>query len=279
MRIIKSNIIIEEVAKLCGEANYYLGADIVDYYDELIEREESESGKEVLRQLKENAAIARNEKKAICQDTGMAIVFIELGEQVFVDGNLSDAVNEGVRQGYESYYLRKSIVKDPIFRENTNDNTPAVIHIDIVKGDKLKITVAPKGFGSENMSRIKMLPPAAGVDGIKDFVLETVELAGPNPCPPIVVGIGIGGNFEYSAQIAKKALLRNIGQRNSQKYYNDLEKELLIQINKLGIGPQGYGGRITALDVFIETYPTHIAGMPVAVNISCHVNRHKEITI
>lgn len=279
MRIIKSSLIRNEVERLCIEANYYLGDDIIKAYNDSLEKEKSEVGKEVLKQLIENAKIASTEKKPICQDTGMAIVFIEIGEKVFIEGNINDAVNEGVRLGYEKGFLRKSIVKDPIFRENTNDNTPAIIHTSFVKGDKVKIKVAPKGFGSENMSRIKMFPPAAGIEGVKDFVLETVEKAGPNPCPPIVIGIGIGGNFEYSAYLAKKAILRNIGQRNSNEYYSELEKELLEKVNKLGIGPQGYGGKTTALDIFVETYPTHIAGMPVAVNISCHVTRHKEVTI
>ncbi|BDU50347.1 fumarate hydratase [Haliovirga abyssi] len=279
MRIIETSKIVEEVEKLCINSNYYLGEDIIFKYKEGITKEESETGKEIFEQLYENAKIAKDFKKPICQDTGMAVVFVELGEEVHINGNLETAINEGVAKGYKKGYLRKSIVKDPLFRENTNDNTPAVIHISIVKGDKLKIVVAPKGFGSENMSQIKMFPPAAGVEGIKEFVLKVVEEAGPNPCPPIIVGVGIGGNFEHSALLAKKALLRNIGDRNKNSYYSELEIELLEKINRLGIGPQGFGGKITALDLFIETYPTHIAGMPVAVNIGCHVNRHKEVLI
>ena len=279
MRIVETDKIIEEVSRLCMEANYYLGEDIISKYKNGILEEKSETGKEIFEQLYENANISKKYQKPICQDTGMAVVFVELGEEVYINGNLKDAINRGVSDGYKKGYLRKSIVKDPLFRENTKDNTPAVIHISIVKGDKIKITVAPKGFGSENMSQIKMFPPAAGVDGIKNFVLKVVDEAGPNPCPPIIVGIGIGGNFEYSAFLAKKALLRNIGNRNKNSYYANLEIELLEKINKLGIGPQGFGGKITALEVFIETYPTHIAGMPVAVNIGCHVNRHKEVLI
>lgn len=279
MRIIKSEIIKEEVAKLFIDANYFLGEDICTAYETRQEKEESETGIEILKQLSENAKIARELRKPICQDTGMAIVFIEIGEEVFIEGNLKTAINEGVKKGYKNGFLRKSIVKDPLTRENTNDNTPAIIHIDIVAGDKLKIIATPKGFGSENMSQIKMLAPAKGVEGIKEFVLKTVEEAGPNPCPPIIVGVGIGGNFEHSAYLAKKALLRDLGERNEEKFYSDLEKELLEKINKLGIGPQGFGGKITALDVFVETHPTHIAGLPVAVNIGCHVNRHKEVII
>ena len=279
MRVINGKEITENIKRLCMEANYYLGADILKAYDDFKEKEESETGIEVLSQLKKNAEIASTEKKPICQDTGMAIVFLEIGEELFVEGNIADAVNQGVREGYEEGYLRKSIVKDPLFRENTKDNTPAIIHTSYVKGDKIKITVSPKGFGSENMSGIKMMAPAEGVEGIKKFVLDVVENAGPNPCPPIIVGVGIGGNFEYSAYLAKKALLRNIGDRNENKYYSDLEEELLEKVNKLGIGPQGYGGRTTAMELFIETFPTHIAGMPVAVNISCHVTRHKEVII
>lgn len=279
MRIIETTKIIEEVEKLCKDSNYYLGEDIISKYKEGISKEESETGKEIFEQLYENANIAKNLRKPICQDTGMTVVFVELGEEVHINGNLETAINEGVAKGYKNGYLRKSIVKDPLFRENTNDNTPAIIHISIVKGDKLKIIVAPKGFGSENMSQVKMFPPAAGVEGIKEFVLKVVEEAGPNPCPPIIVGVGIGGNFEHCAFLAKKALLRNIGIRNKNNYYSELEVELLEKINKLGIGPQGFGGRITALDLFIETYPTHIAGLPVAVNIGCHVNRHKEVLI
>ncbi len=213
----------------------------------------------------------------ICQDTGMACVFVEIGQEVhIVGGLLEDAINEGVRRGYNEGFLRKSVVKDPIDRINTKDNTPAIIYYDIVKGDKLKITVASKGFGSENMSRIKMLKPSDGLQGVKDFVIETVKLAGPNPCPPIVIGVGIGGTFDKVAYLAKKALIRPLNKKNSNQFYSDLEKELLDAINKLGIGPQGFGGKTTALGLNIETYPTHIAGLPVAVNINCHATRHKE---
>ncbi|NLK62967.1 MAG: fumarate hydratase [Fusobacteria bacterium] len=279
MRIINGEIIVDSVEKLCGDANYYLGEDIINHFDTLLKKEESSNGIEVLNQLKENALISKNENKPICQDTGMAIVFVEIGEDIFIEGNIESLINEGIRRGYKKYYLRKSIVEDPIFRKNTNDNTPGIIHIKFVKGDKLKITVVPKGFGSENMSQIKMMAPSDGIQGIKNFVVKTVEQAGPNPCPPIIVGVGIGGNFEYSAYLSKKALLRKIGERNENSFYSDLEIELLNSINNLGIGPQGYGGRTTAMEVFIETHPTHIAGMPVAVNIVCHVNRHKEIII
>ena len=213
----------------------------------------------------------------ICQDTGMACIFIEIGQEVhIVGGALEDAINEGVRRGYDEGFLRKSVVKDPINRVNTKDNTPAIIYYDIVPGNKLKITVAPKGFGSENMSRIKMLKPSDGLQGVKDFIIETVKLAGPNPCPPIIIGVGIGGTFDKAAYLAKKALIRPLNKRNDEKFYGDLEEELLETINKLGIGPQGFGGKTTALGINIETYPTHIAGLPVAVNINCHATRHKE---
>ncbi len=231
----------------------------------------------VLEQLVLNFNIAQNEDMPICQDTGMACVFVEIGQEVhIVGGLLEDAINEGVRRGYNEGFLRKSVVKDPIDRINTKDNTPAIIYYDIVKGDKLKITVASKGFGSENMSRIKMLKPSDGLQGVKDFVIETVKLAGPNPCPPIVIGVGIGGTFDKVAYLAKKALIRPLNKKNSNQFYSDLEKELLDAINKLGIGPQGFGGKTTALGLNIETYPTHIAGLPVAVNINCHATRHKE---
>ncbi len=279
MRIVNAKIITNEVEKLFISANCILGSDIIEEYKKSIKKEESEQGKEVLEQLYKNAIISRDELRPICQDTGMAVVFLEIGDEVFIEGNVEEAVNEGVRRGYKNGYLRKSIVKDPLFRENTNDNTPSVIHISYVKGDKIKIKAAPKGFGSENMSSIKMFAPSEGIEGIKKFVIETVKIAGSNPCPPIIVGIGIGGNFEYCAYLAKKALLRNIGERNKNSYYAEFEREMLLEINKLGIGPQGYGGRITAFEVFSEAYPTHIAGMPAAVNIGCHVNRHKEIEI
>ena len=279
MRVVLATELIEKVEKLCIEANFFLGEDIKKGYRDGLENEESEIGKEILEQLIENAEICTNELKPICQDTGMAIVFVEIGRNVFIDGNIEEVINEGVRRGYKNGYLRKSIVKDPISRQNTNDNTPAIIHYSFIDGDKIIITVAPKGFGSENMSGVKMLAPSKGIDGVKEFVVECVKKAGSNPCPPIIVGVGIGGNFEYSAFLAKKALLREVGNRNKNSYYSDLEKELLELVNKTGIGPQGFGGRVTALDLFVEVFPTHIAGLPVAVNIGCHVNRHKTIVI
>ena len=279
MRVVLATELIEKVEKLCIEANCFLGEDIKKGYRDGLENEESEIGKENLEQLIENAEICTNELKPICQDTGMAIVFVEIGRNVFIDGNIEEVINEGVRRGYKNGYLRKSIVKDPISRQNTNDNTPAIIHYSFIDGDKIIITVAPKGFGSENMSGVKMLAPSKGIDGVKEFVVECVKKAGSNPCPPIIVGVGIGGNFEYSAFLAKKALLREVGNRNKNSYYSDLEKELLELVNKTGIGPQGFGGRVTALDLFVEVFPTHIAGLPVAVNIGCHVNRHKTIVI
>ena len=232
---------------------------------------------DVLKKIYLNADIARDNNMPICQDTGMACVFVELGQDVHITGgSLEDAINEGVRRGYEEGFLRKSVVKDPLNRVNTKDNTPAIIYYDIVKGDKVKITVAPKGFGSENMSRIAMLKPSDGIEGVKKFILETVENAGPNPCPPMVVGVGIGGTFDKAAYLAKKALLRPIDQSSEIEFYKELEEELIEEINKLGIGPQGFGGRTTALGINIEVYPTHIAGLPVAVNINCHATRHKE---
>lgn len=279
MRVVKAEEIVGVIEKLCIEANCYLGEDIKKGYRDGLEKEESETGKEILCQLIENAEICDRESRPICQDTGMAIVFVEIGREVFVEGNIEEAVNEGVRRGYKNGYLRKSIVRDPISRVNTNDNTPAVIHYSFVDGDKITLTVAPKGFGSENMSGVKMLAPSKGIDGVKEFVIECVKKAGSNPCPPIVVGVGIGGNFEYSAFMAKKALLRSVGERNRDNYYAGLEKELLEKVNDTGIGPQGFGGRVTALDLFVEVFPTHIAGLPVAVNIGCHVNRHKTAEI
>ena len=279
MRIIDAQKITDAVKKLCMEANYHLPCDVKSCINKSIETEKSENGKDILEKIKENYEIADDKNVPICQDTGMAVFFIEIGTDLHIDGNITKAVNLGVKAGYEEGYLRKSIVKDPLFRENTGDNTPAVIHYDFAEGDKIKITIAPKGFGSENMSAIKMFSPSAGVEGIKKFVLETVDKAGSNPCPPIVVGIGIGGNFESCATLAKKALTRNLDVRHENPYYADLEKQLLDSINKLGIGPQGFGGTTTALGVNIETAPTHIAGMPCAVNISCHVTRKKTITI
>lgn len=276
MRSIEVGTIIEAVAKLCYEANYYLNEDVSSALVKALELEESETGRSVLASLVENARIAASEKLAICQDTGMAIFFVEVGQEVhIVGGSLTDAINEGVRQGYKKGCLRSSVVEDPLLRKNTGDNTPAVIHYDLVAGDGLKIEIAPKGFGSENMSALKMLKPSDGMEGVRDFVLETVSQAGPNPCPPIVVGVGIGGSMEKCALLAKKALLRPIGSRNEKEHLAKLEEELLEAINKLGIGPAGLGGRMTALGLQIESYPTHIAGLPVAVNISCHVTRHR----
>ena len=241
-----------------------------------VEKEESPLGRQILEQLCENLTIAGEDMIPICQDTGMAVVFVEIGQEVHItDGGLEDAINEGVRQGYVEGYLRKSVVSDPIERVNTQDNTPAIIHYSIVPGDRFRITLAPKGFGSENMSAIRMFKPSAGIEGIKDFILETVETAGPNPCPPMVVGVGIGGTFDKAALLAKKALMRPVDSENEDPYYADLEKEMLEKINQLGIGPQGFGGKTTAIGLNIETMPTHIAGMPCAINISCHVTRHK----
>lgn len=280
MREIDVKLIENKIAELCIEANHYLGDDVKSCIERMSAAESWAVAKDVLSCIKENISIAEDGVFPLCQDTGMACVFLEIGQDVHLAGGfLEDAVNEGVRKGYEEGYLRKSIVADPLRRINTGDNTPAYIHTEIVAGDKIKITVAPKGFGSENMSRIKMLPPSAGEDGVKDFVVETVELAGANPCPPIVVGVGIGGTFDKAALMAKKALLIPAGSENEDPYYADMEKELLERINTLGIGPQGFGGRTTALVVNIITAPTHIAGLPVAVNINCHVSRHKEAII
>ena len=280
MKDINVSKITEEVKKLCINANYYLVDDIRDRLREAKEKETYKIASDILDKIMENANIARDENMPMCQDTGMACVFVELGQEVHITGgSLEKAINDGVSAGYTEGYLRKSVVRDPLDRVNTGDNTPAVIYYNIVPGDKLKITVAPKGFGSENMSRIKMLKPSDGLDGVKDFVLETVKLAGPNPCPPIVVGVGIGGTFDRAANLAKRALVRETAKRNENPFYAKLEEELLDSINKLGIGPQGFGGRTTALSVNIETYPTHIAGLPVAVNINCHATRHAEVTL
>ncbi|MTI82424.1 MAG: fumarate hydratase [Firmicutes bacterium] len=278
MKVVRVDQIIEEVARMCQEANYNLGQDVIDAFKNAYEAEQSVTGKDILQQLIENAQIAKNESVPMCQDTGFSVFFVELGQEVHVEGGgLEDAINEGVRKGYQEGYLRKSIVGHPLERQNTGDNTPAVIHIRVVPGDKLKITVAPKGGGSENMSAIKMLKPAQGVEGVKDFVVETVKEAGPNPCPPIIVGVGIGGTFEKAALLAKEALLRPVGEPSSDPYAADLEQELLELVNKLGIGPQGLGGKTTALAVHVNTHPAHIASLPVAVNINCHASRHKEI--
>lgn len=268
------------VARLCQEANFQLGADVLAALRQAEAAEISPSGKEILNILMENAAIARNESVPMCQDTGFAVIFVELGQDVHIaGGDLYQALNEGVRQGYQQGYLRKSIVGHPLQRVNTQDNTPAVIHCRIVPGAELRITVAPKGGGSENMSALKMLKPAEGVAGVKKFVLDTVAAAGPNPCPPIIVGVGIGGTMEKAAQIAKEALLRQVGQPSPLEDIAALEKELLAEINKLGIGAQGLGGRITAMAVHIEVFAAHIASLPVAVNINCHAARHKSVTL
>lgn len=280
MREINVSEVIEAVKKLCIDANYYVGDDIKNALINAKKEEPYKIAEDILDKIILNDDIAANEKMPMCQDTGMACVFLEIGQDVhFVGGLLEDAINEGVRRGYEEGYLRKSVVKDPIDRVNTKDNTPAIIYYDIVSGDKVKITLAPKGFGSENMSRIGMLKPADGIEGVKKFIIETVKLAGPNPCPPMVVGVGIGGTFDKAAYLAKKALTRPVDSKNNQKFYSDLEEELLKKINELGIGPQGFGGKTTALGLNIETYPTHIAGLPVAVNINCHATRHKEVVL
>lgn len=280
MREINVKEVENAVRNLSIEANYYVGKDIKDALIEFKKNEPFKIAEEVLDKIILNDEIACNEQMPMCQDTGMACVFLEIGQDVhFVGGLLEDAVNEGVRRGYEEGYLRKSVVKDPIDRVNTKDNTPAIIYYDIVPGDKVKITLAPKGFGSENMSKIGMLKPADGLEGVKKFIIDTVAQAGPNPCPPMVIGVGIGGTFDKAAYLAKKALLRPINVRNSNEFYKNLEEELLEKVNELGIGPQGFGGRTTALGLNIETYPTHIAGLPVAVNINCHATRHKDITL
>ncbi|MDD6844273.1 MAG: fumarate hydratase [Clostridia bacterium] len=275
MREINVATITQNIKEMCIEANHFLTDDMKKVFNQAVDSEKSPLGKQVLCQLKENLQIAGDDMIPICQDTGMAVVFINVGQEVHLTGGgITDAINEGVRQGYVEGYLRKSVVKDPIYRENTKDNTPAVIHFNIVPGDKVDITVAPKGFGSENMSRVFMLKPADGIEGVKDAILTAVRDAGPNACPPMVVGVGIGGTFEKCAWMAKKALTRNLDEESDVPYVRELEKEMLEKINKLGIGPGGLGGTNTALAVNIETYPTHIAGLPVAVNICCHVNRH-----
>jgi fumarate hydratase subunit alpha len=279
MREISINEIIPVIRDLCMDANYNLGQDVLDAFDRGIASDESPVAKEVLKELKENARISREEKVPLCQDCGLAVLFVELGQDVHVTGgDLKSAINEGVRQGYKDGYLRKSACH-PFARKNTGDNTPAIIHYDIVPGDKIKITLAPKGGGSENMSRVTMLTPAVGFEGVKEFVVNRLSEAGSNPCPPTLVGIGIGGTFEWSAMLAKKALLREIGTRNPDPEIARMEKEILEAINKLGIGPMGYGGNTTSLDVFIEMEPCHIASLPLAVNINCHSARHKEAVI
>lgn len=275
MRIVHTDVIIENIREMCIEANLKLSKDVKQRVLQAKETEESPLGKQILGQLEENLVIAAEEQIPICQDTGMAIVFVKLGQEVHVEGmNLEDAINEGIRRGYKDGFLRKSVVADPLIRENTKDNTPGIIHYSIVPGDQIELTVAPKGFGSENMSRVIMLKPADGEEGVKNAVLETVKLAGPNACPPMVVGVGIGGSFEKCALLAKKALTRSLDTPSPFPHIKQMEEELLETINRTGIGPGGLGGRTTALGVNIETYPTHIAGLPVAVNICCHVNRH-----
>ena len=277
MKTINVNEIIKTVKELSIEANYYLPNDVKEAIEEAEKNEKWPIANNILNKILENSQIAAAEKMPICQDTGMACVFVDIGQDVHITGGiLEEAINEGVRQGYAEGFLRKSVVKDPIHRVNTNDNTPALIYYNMVPGDKVKITVAPKGFGSENMSRIAMLKPSDGLEGVKNFVLETVRMAGPNPCPPIVIGVGIGGSFDKAAYLAKKALIRPVNENNTDEFYSNLEKELLEEVNKIGIGPQGFGGKTTALALNIETYPTHIAGLPVAVNINCHATRHKE---
>lgn len=280
MRTIHTDEIIKNIKEMCIEANYKLASDVEERVRGSYNKETSQLGKQILSQLEENLNIAATDYIPICQDTGMAVIFIQLGQDVHVAGiNLEDAVNEGIRQGYKEGYLRKSVVSDPLIRNNTNDNTPGIIHYEIVPGDRIDITVAPKGFGSENMSRVYMLKPSDGTEGVKQAVLETVKLAGPNACPPVVVGVGIGGSFEKCTFLAKKALARSMNAPSELSHIKKLEEELLEEINQLGIGPGGLGGRITALGVNIETYPTHIAGLPVAINICCHVNRHISRTL
>lgn len=275
IRIIKTDVIIQTVKELCIEANYFLSNDMNDAMRHAMETEKSKTGKNVLQQLQENLKIAAGERIPICQDTGMAVIFLEIGQDVHFEGMaIEDAVNEGVRKGYEEGFLRKSVINDPFIRENTKDNTPAVIHYSIVPGDQVKITVAPKGFGSENMSRIFMLKPSDGIEGVKNAILTAADEAGPNACPPMVIGVGIGGTFEKCALLAKKALTRPLNIHSEIPYVKELEIEMTEKINRLGIGPGGLGGTTTALAVNINTYPTHIAGLPVAVNICCHVNRH-----
>ena len=275
MREIKAEALTERIAELAVEANCVLPCDIRSRIEEARANEPWPTAQGILDNIIENYGIAADDNVPICQDTGVCCVFLKIGQDVHITGDLRAAVDEGVRRGYSEGYLRKSVVKDPLRRVNTGDNTPAMLYTEIVPGDRIELTVAPKGFGSENMSRLAMLKPSDGVEGVKAFILKTVEEAGPNPCPPIVVGVGIGGTFDKAAYLAKKALMRPTDERNADPYYADLEKELLERINSLGIGPQGFGGRTTALAVNIEWYPTHIAGLPVAVNINCHVTRHK----
>lgn len=279
MKEIKISEVIEKVEQMCIEANCDLNNDITMALTNALQVEESPQGKEVLNILLTNAQIAAQEKIPICQDTGMAVLFVEVGQDLHIDGSLTEALNEGVRRGYQKGYLRKSVVNDPFDRVNTNDNTPAIIHYDVVEGDSLTITLAPKGFGSENMGALKMFKPSDGLEAVKNFIVETVDQAGANPCPPIIVGVGIGGTMEKAAILAKKALLRPVGSGHRKEKYAEIERELLKRINNLGIGPQGFGGRSTALGVNIEVYPTHIAGLPVAININCHASRHRTVVL
>lgn len=280
MRVVDAERIVDEVSRLCMECNYFIGDDVEKAFVLAKKTEKSPLAVQIIDDLILNAKIAEEKEMPICQDTGMAVVFVEIGQDVHITGRLlEEAIHEGVRRGYREGYLRKSVVGDPLLRNNTGDNTPAVIHYEIVAGETLKITLAAKGFGSENMSRMKLLKPAEGTSGVVDFILETVEIAGGNPCPPIVVGVGIGGTIEKAALIAKKALMRDIGVRNSLDHIAALETEVLEKINSLGIGPQGLGGSTTALGVNIETYPTHIAGLPVVVNINCHASRHLTVEL
>lgn len=279
-KLIQVEQIIEAVEKLCMDANYELGEDMLEKFQEALRTEKSPLGCEVFERLIENATIAREERVPMCQDTGMTVIFVEMGQEVLVTGgSLTDALNEGVRRGYTKGYLRKSMVKDPFERVNTGDNTPAIIHYELVPGDELKITVAPKGAGSENMGALKMCKPSEGLEGVIRFVVDTVERAGGNPCPPIIVGVGVGGTMEKATYLAKKSLLRKAGEPNPDERLAAIEKEILTRVNQLGIGPQGFGGTNTALGVHLEVYPTHIASLPVAVNIQCHAARHKEIVL
>lgn len=280
MRELHVSEIIPAVKKLCMDSNYFLGEDVYDGLKSAIDKEESPLGKSILNDIVKNADIAREDEVPICQDTGFSVFFIRMGQDLqIVGGDFNEAVNEGVRQGYKDGYLRKSIVTDPIERKNSGDNTPAIINLEIVPGDKLEIVYAPKGGGSENMSEVKMMKPSDGVEGIKEFVVDRVRRSGGNPCPPIIVGVGIGGTFDKCAQLAKRALLREVGSTHANPYYADLEKDLLERVNNIGIGPQGLGGRITALAVHIEVHPCHIASFPVAVNIQCHAARHKSVVL
>lgn len=280
MKEIQYQDIVDEVSRICQEANFDLGEDVVNAFKESVKTESSEAGKSILNQLIENAGIATSNRVPMCQDTGVSVFLVKLGQDCHITGgSLEDAINEGVRTGYDEGYLRYSIVDDPISRKNTGDNTPSVIHIELVEGDALEVQMSAKGGGAENMSAMKMLTPSAGLNGVKDFIIQTVKEAGPNACPPLVVGIGIGGNFEVAPYLAKKSLFRPVGERNPDENIADLEKEIHKEVNKLGIGPQGLGGDTTALDIKIETAPCHIAALPVAVNLNCHASRHKHFVI